>query len=424
MIPFLVWASAAHALTLDEAFTAAERSDLQLQLAQETAIQQGTLRGKAWSALSPRVSAHAGYVINNQEITLDFAESIPPEFAALFPESEPIIVQKKAFWQGDLTASARLFSGTALPGLKAAYALSDAAKQDVAAARAGSRSRVAESYYGVLTARRGVEVATEGLELARAQLELATAQRDVGVGDERVVLQARLGVSQAERDLRSAQEGRLEAETGFELVTGLPPDDLELPTPFEVPADEEEAVRVAQRERPDILALDDRVRAARLGNAGQAMTWLPVVDAVGSYNYTENTGLATPKNWTWRVVFQATWDIWDGGLRIANQREAASRVRAAELGQALAIDNAEREVRLAYEAHERAGAALTAVEDDRAVAEESLRLAELGYQAGNVTWIEVQGARLQLQATELSILRERMTRDLAAIELLERTGQL
>ncbi len=423
MFPLLAW-SAASATTLDEAWTAAERADLQVQLAEETAIQTGVLRGRAWSALSPRVSAHASYVINNQEIVLDFADAIPPEFASLFPEMEPTVVQRKEFWQGDLTGTMRLFSGAALPGLKAAYALTSAAREDVLAARDRSKSSVASAYYGVLTARRGVEVAELGLELARAQQQLAEAQRDAGVGAERAVLQARLGVSSAERDVRSAQEGLLQAETGFELLTGLPADGLELPAPFPVPEDQEGAVAAAQTHRPDLRAMDDRLRAARLTRAGHHLTWLPVVDAIGTYNYTENTGLATPTPWTWRVVFQATWDLWDGGARLANQKEAASRVRAAEIGRALAADNAEREVRLAYEAHDRAEAALRAVEDDRAVAAESLRLAELGFSAGTVTWLEVEGARLQLQATELAILRERTTRDLAAIELLQRTGQL
>ena len=58
-------------------------NNLELALARETAVQQGTMRGKAWSALSPRLTANASYVINNTEIALDFAESVPPEFAEL-----------------------------------------------------------------------------------------------------------------------------------------------------------------------------------------------------------------------------------------------------------------------------------------------------------------------------------------------------
>lgn len=420
----LALCAAARATTLEEAWSAAESADVQLRIAQETAVQQGTLRAKAWSALSPRLSGHAAYVINNQEILLDMTATLPPELAPLVGDVEPVVVQKKTFWQGDVTASMRVFSASAFSGLRAAYALTDAAREDVRDARARSKVSVASAYYGVLTARRAVEVAQEGVSLANAQLELAQKLLEAGIGDDRAVVQARLGVSQASRDLRSAQAGVVEAESGFALLTGLEGAELQLPEPFPVPPDAEAAVARARTNRPDLAALDDRVRAARQSQLGQGLTWLPVVDLVGAYNYTQNTGLATPDPWTWRVVAQATWDLWDGGLRLANQREAASQVRAIELGRSLAGDSAEREVRLAYEAHARAQAALDAVLDERALAEESLRMAETGYGAGRTAWIEVQGARLQLQATDLAILRERMSRDLAAIELLQRVGEL
>ena len=55
-----------------------------------------------------------------------------------------------------------------------------------------------------------------------------------------------------------------------------------------------------------------------------------MIDAIGSYNYTENPGF-NDQNWTWRVVLQGQWAFWDGGLRIAERRETASQYRAAEL---------------------------------------------------------------------------------------------
>src|SRR5262245_39337427 len=66
----LVVAQRAGALTLEEAWKAADANDLELGLARETAIQQGTLRGQAWSALSPRLSASGSYVINERRMAI------------------------------------------------------------------------------------------------------------------------------------------------------------------------------------------------------------------------------------------------------------------------------------------------------------------------------------------------------------------
>ena len=179
----------------------------------------------------------------------------------------------------------------------------------------------------------------------------------------------------------------------------------------------------AKHQRPDVLAAQWRTRALRTQRAGQDMRWLPTLDVTGSYNYTQNTGF-NDRNWTWRIALSGTWELWDGGLRIAERRETASQARAAQISEALTIRQAEREVRLAYEVHQRAEAALRAVGDELQLARENLALAERSYEGGGATWLELEQARLQLASTELDHLRERTTRDLAAIELLSRTGTL
>lgn len=421
----LVLSRPASALTLDEAWAASDTNNLELQLAQESAVQQGTLRGKAWSALQPRLTLNASYVINNTEIALDFSKGVEPELAALFPPAllEPIVVQEKTFWQGDVTLAQRLFSGSALPLLRSAYQLNAAAQDDVRAAEMSAKAQVATAYYGLLTAEQAVGVARKGVDLAQAQLSLAQRMREAGMADVRATVQAQLGVSRAERDVRSAEEQLLSARTGFELLTGIEGRNLELPEPFPIPSDVAASVAAARTHRPDLLAARHRTRALALARNANHWRWAPVIDGVGTYSYSENLGF-NDTNWNWRVVFAASWDLWDGGLRLAETREATSRMRSAEIGESLAERNAEREIEVAFESHGRAEAALQAVGAELELAQESLRLAEASYTAGGATWLEVEQARLLLQATELSGLRERMTRDLAAIDLLVRTGEL
>jgi multidrug efflux pump len=419
----------AGATTLDEAWAAAEQNDLTLALAREDAVQVGTLRGKAWSALSPRLSANATHVINNQEIAFAFD---PSEFLGTgltgipgfeLEPAEPVVIQERTFWQGDVTVTQRLFSGSALPALRAAYKLNSAGKQDLRAAQQRTRANVARTFYSLMAAQQAVAVSEKGLEIAKAQLTLAERRRDAGLTDRRSLVQAQLGVSQAERDLESARETLVQAETGFQMLTGLEGTDLQLPEPFRIPEDVENALIEARERRPDLVASRYRSQALTLQRTAQDLRWMPVLDASGSYNYTENLGF-NDRNWTWRIALSATWELWDGGTRIADRKETASQARAAKIAEALAAQQAEREVRLAYEAHRRAEQALQAVEDELALARESLLLAERSYEAGSATWLELEQARLQLDATNLALLRERTTRDLAAIDLLARTGSL
>ncbi|MEZ4240674.1 MAG: efflux RND transporter permease subunit [Myxococcota bacterium] len=444
----------ASATTLEEAWQAAEQNDLTLGLAREDAIQASTLRGKAWSALSPRLSANATYVLNSQEVVLDFDPSSTtrmlgealnpmleqfgqpaafptetcrkgqdPEQDFCLPEAQPIVVQERDFWQGQITLSQRVLNGSALPGLRAAHRLHEAGQEDLRAATLRTRTNVARAYYGLLAAEQGLAVSEHALELANSQLDFAQRQREAGFVDRRALVQAQLGVSQAQRDVDSSREGLLNARMSFELLTGLPGEGLVLPEPFAVPDDPERAVDEARTRRPDLAAAGLRVEALRSQRTAQDLRWLPYVDASGTAAYTENPGF-TDQNWTWRIAVSATWDLWDGGLRIAERRETASQLRAARLAEALQGQQAEQQVRVAFETHRRAQQALAAVDDEVRLAEESLELAERSFSAGSVTWLELEQARLQVQATALAQLQERTARDLAAIDLLVQTGAL
>ncbi|MBX2796488.1 MAG: efflux RND transporter permease subunit [Myxococcales bacterium] len=458
LLALVLWPSTSHALTLEEAWAAAENDDLSLAIAREDATQISTLRGKAWSTLSPRVSANGAYIINNQQIAFQqdpfFALRVigpaingitkgfgqPPvlptdpcpegatpttgsQELTCLPEPFDVVIQEQTFLQGSATVTQRLFSGTALPGLRAANKLHAAGQEDLRAAVMRSKSQVAQAFYGVLAATQAEQVSANALEIAQSQLELARRRFEAGLDDKRGQIQAQLAVSRAERDLQSARESLLEVQTSFEMMTGLDGANLVLPEPFRVPTDVDVALADARSRRPDIRAAGYRVDALKAQRTAQDLRWLPTLDAVGTVNWTENTGF-NDQNFTWNVALSANWELWDGGLRTAERRETASQARSAAYAKRLTDRVAEREIRLAFEAHRRAEEALQAVADELELATQSLELAERSFQSGGATWLELEQARLQLQGTQLSQLQERTARDLAAIDLLVRTGAL
>lgn len=89
-----------------------------------------------------------------------------------------------------------------------------------------------------------------------------------------------------------------------------------------------------------------------------------------------------------------------------------------------ARDVAVEDVRNAWGAYQTAGTALVAVEHESELARENLRLSEVAFQAGTITFLDLEDARLGARASELSRLQQRMTRDLAALTLLSTTGDL
>jgi len=58
------------------------------------------------------------------------------------------------------------------------------------------------------------------------------------------------------------------------------------------------------------------------------------------------------------------------------------------------------------------------------LSKENLRLAEVSFAAGGLSFLDVEDARVGLLAAELGALQERTARDLAALSLLASTGDL
>ncbi|MFT4624624.1 MAG: multidrug efflux pump, partial [Myxococcota bacterium] len=429
------------AITLDEAMAAAESNSVALELARQQLAQILTLRGKAWSAVQPRVSVRATRIWNQFESDADFTSGIAAGFNSYFeslgeslpgielPEldpaefggsGEPLVPQN--FWQADLTVSQRLFSGTAIPLLNGAYATARSGRATFVRERTNTRLNVAQAYYQLFTTRESIALSQAALETATHQLDLAERQVTAGMADSRTRIQAQLAVARAKRDLDQALEAVVGAEQTFAIVTGLDPsEELEVPETRQVPADLEAAV-IRGRGRHDVVASRHQADSARFNRRGQTAEWLPVVDGQFTYNYDEGQAFL-PEPWFWRVSLTATWSLWNGGIRLANRREATAQLRMAELRSQLLEQTAEQEVRVAFESYRRADAGFAAVQEEIRLASENLRLAELGFSAGSATWLDVEQAELGLRSAELTGVRERMSRDLAAMQLLASTGE-
>ena len=417
----LVLPGDARALTLDEAYAAAARNNVDLAMAHEQAVQAGTLRTQAWASLSPTVTASGSYNVNQYEVAFSMADLLPPGVSA----GDPIVIQRKHYWQGSVTAVQPLFSGPALPLLKGAYATSNAGKLDERRAQQSIRAAVAQTYLGAVQARDALALAEDAVKLAESQVELASRQVAAGVSDDRAALSAALNLSRARRDRSRAEEAVLSADLALERIIGeAPRGDLEHPAAFDVSASLEQALEQAKRDRPDLGAMELRITAAKAQSLGTKLQWAPRVDARLTYSYSENTGFNPDQKLQWMGSLNATWQLWDGGFRLAQTASAASQSRSAQLGLERLQQQSLEQVRNAWERHERATASLKAVEAEQALAARNLELAQRAYQAGSATWLEVEQAQLSVNSAALALLTERSSRSRAAIELLLATGSL
>jgi multidrug efflux pump len=415
----------AKAVTLQEAYSAAEEHNLDLLILREQAIQAKATTGEAVGTMFPQIDLASGYHFNQYEVAFNPADMIPEQFASLMGDldGDPIIIQPKRYLDARATVTQELLSGTAYPILIGAFEAAAAARWDEKATRAQIHAGVARTYYGLLQARRGVELADQALKTRQGQLQLATRQRDAEMTDERAHLQARLAVSRAMRDVDNAKDALQTSQMTFRRVTGLSSDTaLETPTPMEIPKSLDAALVIAKRERNDLLAARARVDVARAQRLYTQLSWIPRVDGSFSYLYSENTGFNPDQNFQWVAGINATWPLWDGGSKIAKMRKLGSQVKMSRLILEKQERNAVDEVTTLWDRSKRATEALDTVKLEVELSRQNLELTSRAFEGGSATWLEVEQAELALRSAEQSESTEQMNRDLAVVDLLLATG--
>lgn len=416
----------AQAITLEDAWSAADHSSIEGKLVDEQLNVAKTVPGAAWSLVSPKLVLKGNWTRNDKELTFDSSAFIPEQFASLFPESEPMVIQQLSYFDANASVIQPLFSGEALPLLKAAYSELDAAIEEARASRGAIRAGVARAFWGVLLAREGEAIAQGAFESAGKHRLLIEKSADVGIAAPTARLRAQIAESRAVRELAAAAEGRTVAEAAFAQLTRLSPDTpVELPPPRPLRWDSADAALAeAKDKRPSIRSARGHERSASLQSTAQALSWLPEVNGRFTYVWTENVSAFNDRESFWMVAIEGEWVLWDGGYRLSQQSKSAAQKRMASLAEERAVLDAETEIRGLWAKHEKAAKALATVSEELKLAMENLRLAEVAWETGSIIQLEFEDARLGEAAARFGVMQERMNLDLAAVDLLVAVGEL
>ena len=439
MIPFLslhlatlaVVAPIAAAATLEDAWTEAETHASELVIVKEQRIQSDQATTSAWAMLSPKLTLGGNYTLNQRETAFDPSKLFPSELTDLIEQftgepldmGDPLVINKKHYFDAYLTITQPLFSAQTLPYLRSAQATRRAGRATEEAARAQIRLGVARVYWGALVARDSEQVALEAVSLAKKQATIAGALVDSGQAAEQTRLQAKIAVARAERDLLAAHARARNANEALQRFTALDPTThLDVPTPPTLPFLTLNEALTASAGRPELDAADNQARAARLQATTSDLGWLPRVDGRFTESWSENTGFNGEQT-NWMMTVNGTWTLWDGGARIADSNRAHSAARMTAANADNLRETIHGEVVSAWEEYQRATAAVLSAQEERGFAEENVRLANVSLAAGAIAFVDAEAAALGLSAAKLTERAEQMSADLAARALLVAAGR-
>jgi multidrug efflux system outer membrane protein len=298
--------------------------------------------------------------------------------------------------------------------------LSNAARAEYLATAAAARSfrlslirEVANAYFTSLEARERLQLATATVQSRRDGLRIAKRRLDAGVTSALDYSQAETLLTQAEIELAALQLSLAQSDNLLTSLIGAPIDDLPSAMPLADQAHLETLAAGLPSElltaRPDIIAAEERLRAARANIGAARAAFLPSITLTGTYGYASNElDDLVGKDWlTWSYGPSISLPLFDYGRRRANLDVAKAREIQAVANYERTIQEGFREVSDALAGRkflaEQVDAQQRATLAQRRLAE----LARTRYREGVVGYLEVLDAERNLFAAEQALLQVR-----------------
>lgn len=441
-------------LTLEKALHDAREHNVELRLASERLAQARLLSSKLWANYLPQITAGGSYTYNNVEAAISMPTgyairsvcppdgSVPgctmPEIPAGYtpPTNLPgaptpyfmaptgfatATIQKQNQFGGQLAVNQTILAPALLPAIRESYLMEEFAELSTENARREILFAVAQLYYGCVGAREALKVYEQLLEANVAHEKDAKIKLDNGVVPKIVLLRAQIDRTKSEADLRRAKNAYDSALSALAMLLDREPDfEVTMPSEPPVPPDFSK-LSDQSMDRPDVMAAR---KGQELASHAHEWNWLQYLPNVGMQAAVRASNVAgfTGQNVTWFVTLGLNWTIWDGGLRETNLKEVASKVAEANAGRRSLELKALDDVRRAILDYESAKANRLKAEETVKLAREGKELAEVGFNAGTSTYVEVTDAMAALQGAEIGRVAETLNAQLAVLKLAKSAG--
>jgi outer membrane protein len=405
-------ADATKPLTADDAAAIALQLQPNVTIALANAKIAEAQAREALAGLLPDVSLSAGYQYLTRLGHLGTSTTLSSANASGFSSS--------------ITVSQLLFDfNRTYDKVREARASAKASGYSLTAVQANLVYSVKQEFYLVRQDNQLITVNEANVKSNQDQLNLAVAQLSAGLGAPADVVTAYSNLANATVSLTQARSNYLVERVNLAALIGVDPR-----TPLSLVPDStepevgagalEDFVNDGLRRRPEVLAAESDILAARFGVSAASKGNLPSLTL--SFGPSASGAVNPFANDRASVGLFLNWDLYDGGLA-HTQTDAA---KAAELSARAALTSTTQQVvtdvSTAYiqlqVAQQQVAVAASAV----ANAQEGLRLAQGRYKAGVTTFVEVTQAQATLVTAESSQAQAKASLETAKAQMARATG--
>jgi outer membrane protein TolC len=415
-------------LTLLDAVRRALEQNLQVrQAALQVAIARAQV-AQAEAGLLPTASVGAS---NTQQtppgnsklagtITIPSAGITAAPFTAVLPGSAP------PQWNVRGTIGYTLYSGNAVQDQIGIAQANLRGQESAFAATAGQTVlAVRQAYYNYVQSEGQVAAAQRAVDASQENVRVTGARVRVGTSPQFDLLQAQVQLTQAQRTLTQAKAAAVAAEQQLAAVIDVPiASQISATTPMGLPApppDLEALVKQALSGRPEVAQSQAAIQAAQAAVDLAAAGLRPVITLTGGPQILSND-LSSSTPVTWAGTLAMTLAVFDGGLTRAKVEQARQQLALTRVQLEQTQQTVEQQVRAAYLNLQQAAEQLASAQAGLTAAQEALRIANVRFQAGVGTQLEVVTAVQNLAAADAAVVQAMFQYNLALAQIDQAVG--
>ena len=282
---------------------------------------------------------------------------------------------------------------------------------------------IAETFYEILRAEHEVAAISASLKVQEERRRQVNALMDAGVArrSELLLIEATLANDGAR--LARAKQQVVTSRDRLAFLIGVPAAQPLVDADLPASLDQDVSALIARglQHRPDFESLRHEAKAAEKTVLIAKGAFAPSVSLVGDY-YGHREGFKEDVDW--ELSLEAEVKLFEGGRRVAELRQAQSRMRQARLRLRERSREIEFEIRQAHAELATSRSLMTAREAQYKAAEEAHRLVSLEYQTGVATNLEVLAAQNALLDARVELENERLSQKVSGLRLQAAIGEL
>ncbi|WP_457621746.1 TolC family protein [Persephonella sp.] len=334
-------------------------------------------------------------------------------------------------WQTKLEFQLPIYTGGKIStGIKMQKEEYEASKFDLERTKQKVIYDVSKAYYGALLAKRAIKLAEQAYKSVEKHYKTAKSMYDNGLAIYADVLRAKVYLMDVKNKITEAKNQYLVAKRGLLLAMGLDKVD---PSQIEVVGelkfeDTDKTVEYwqnfAMNNRPDLIALRQRVENARRMADFTKSDLLPTVGAFGSYELNDRkTPFGTDGRW-WTVGIALNWKVFDGFQSI-NKYKSAKEIYRQYLHQKKGFEEYIKfSVYKAYTELQTAKEKLNTAKQNLKWAEEVLKITEKRYKNQMASMIDLLDTQTMYDKISFDLARAVYEAQIALLELQFQAGAL